>query len=115
MGKRKRGRTGKRKSLDFKGKNRLSKQGYNINENIPLTEGLVIFDIVATTGYSTKEQHLVYKLRRFYKPDRAKLFKVAKRDYSSFEDMMNKMGELSSSYHDDKCYEDTITGYVLKN
>jgi hypothetical protein len=104
----------KEKTLCDKEKARLSGLGYKITENIPVTAGLTVFGVKVTTSYSTKEQELIYTLFRFHKQPKAKLFQVARRTFSSLEEMQKEADNIFENWCDDKYRQDTVRGYILK-
>jgi hypothetical protein len=92
----------------------LPRLGYKKTENIPVKDGLTVLFLTVTTDYDTREQKPVYNLWRFYKPQKAKLFQVVKRNFSSMEKIQEIAGNLTESYFDDKYRKDVISGYIIK-
>lgn len=94
---------------------RLLESGYKKTENIPVKEGLTVLFLSITTDYDTREQKPVYNLWRFYKPQKAKLFQVAKSSCLLMEKIQETVGNLTKSCFDDKYRKDFISsGFILK-
>lgn len=93
---------------------RLSTIGVRIVNNIPVSDGLSILRINASTDYTTKEQSLEYNIIHYYKPPRARLFKYNTRSFKTYAQAMESAAEKCTSYGDYKVHKESTSGIILK-
>lgn len=92
---------------------RLSKLGVNVSQNIPVTDGLVLLKIDASTDYTTKEQYLEYHILHFYKPPRARMFSYHKSYFEAYDVAMKHAADKATSHNDYKFRKETTSGIIL--
>jgi len=92
---------------------RLAGLGYEVKRGVPVTDGLAAFNVTVETDYTTKEQHLQYKLFHFYKPVRARKFSYSTKCYKTLDEVIMNSKSAHKSYNDRKAPKETINAIIL--
>ena len=93
---------------------RLSTVGYNYQNDIPVTEGLTLFDVEAFVPYDKTEPELRYVIKKICLPQRAKIFCITETYCKTLEDILVQKESINESRFGTKYRKPLISGIILQ-